>query len=407
MVEFYNKSINTAVFAGEFKETLYLRVIFDNISTCKDILSLKYKGVVKGLSQNIESFYNQITFVVKLEKKEKPSNIKLFTNGKFQITGVKNIDEARETISIISDKISLIECLFPIQLKAIKGFLVSENNDIFNEQEMIGDYRKGSFYLNNNNSNLRDLVINLREHFLKHSYDLDESFSNVYMLKKHENFSRKLFDCRGKHIGNLKYNFSLSFKHLLLYRCKFLRKKENIFSISNKNDKIIGECIIELFDKEIFQGYKEDVLIHRNYTYSNFKEINYSIKICNLNAMVSIDSFINREKTSNTLNFHYNIKSVFRQDAKYYAINAKLFFNEKDKLFVRKPDKFKNKVSLLIFRNGRILLCGLNSELQIDLIICFLKNFFDKHPEVLQKELQSLDSVIVKNENLSIHDFMK
>jgi TATA-box binding protein (TBP) (component of TFIID and TFIIIB) len=83
-----------------------------NISSYIDE-SFIHKKKIKKIKKNKKSFFNQVTLCVMVEsKKEKPVNLKIFSNGSMQMTGCKTIDNALDTI----------EKIF-IELKKVKGIL--------------------------------------------------------------------------------------------------------------------------------------------------------------------------------------------------------------------------------------------------------------------------------------------
>jgi TATA-box binding protein (TBP) (component of TFIID and TFIIIB) len=64
--------------------------------------SFIHKKKVKKIKKNKKSFFNQVTLCVMVEsKKEKPVNLKLFSNGSMQMTGCKTVDNALDTIEKI------------------------------------------------------------------------------------------------------------------------------------------------------------------------------------------------------------------------------------------------------------------------------------------------------------------
>jgi TATA-box binding protein (TBP) (component of TFIID and TFIIIB) len=83
-----------------------------NISSYIDT-SFIHKKKVKKIKKNKKSFFNQVTLCVMVEsKKEKPVNLKLFSNGSMQMTGCKTIDNALDTL----------EKMFS-ELRKVKGVL--------------------------------------------------------------------------------------------------------------------------------------------------------------------------------------------------------------------------------------------------------------------------------------------
>lgn len=95
-------------------------------------------------------FYNQVSLAVMIKsKKEKPINIKLFTNGSIQMTGCKSVENV----------IDVIEKVF-YELKVVKA-IINKNTMKFDDKPFINDPNKLHLHLIDNiiigmiNSNFR------------------------------------------------------------------------------------------------------------------------------------------------------------------------------------------------------------------------------------------------------------
>jgi TATA-box binding protein (TBP) (component of TFIID and TFIIIB) len=65
-------------------------------------------------------FYNQVSLAIMVEsKKDKPVNIKLFTNGSIQMTGCKSIDNVIDVIAKIFDELKTIKAIIDKQTMTI------------------------------------------------------------------------------------------------------------------------------------------------------------------------------------------------------------------------------------------------------------------------------------------------
>ena len=65
-------------------------------------------------------FYNQVSLAIMVEsKKDKPVNIKLFTNGSIQMTGLKSIDNVIDVITKIFDELKTIKAIIDKQTMTI------------------------------------------------------------------------------------------------------------------------------------------------------------------------------------------------------------------------------------------------------------------------------------------------
>jgi hypothetical protein len=65
-------------------------------------------------------FYNQVSLAIMVEsKKDKPINIKLFTNGSIQMTGCKSIDNVIDVIAKIFDELKTIKAIIDKQTMTI------------------------------------------------------------------------------------------------------------------------------------------------------------------------------------------------------------------------------------------------------------------------------------------------
>ncbi len=196
-----------------------------NISTIVAIINLNIKIDLTSFIQYFEhnsiiskkntiNFGNQITIELQLDKK---INIKIFSNGILQITGLK--DNYKEQIDqIVNILKNNTNKKYDTYIKTISiekhpiGFLIYNNTNIIgynnNEYKIIGYIKKNNkFFINNN-----DIVL----------FDYD---NKLYTEFKHKNKEKMLYSINGVLIGKMKY----------IIVSEYCNKKEycNIIDLSN------------------------------------------------------------------------------------------------------------------------------------------------------------------------------
>ena len=71
-------------------------------------MTKKVKPIILGTVKKRDSFQNQLTFIIALDS-EKSINVKLFKNGKFQMTGLRTDDDGYRALNIIINSIKGID----------------------------------------------------------------------------------------------------------------------------------------------------------------------------------------------------------------------------------------------------------------------------------------------------------
>ena len=108
--------VSTMTIISNIGSNIVLEKLFENIEPDDKIKYIEYGKLNKGVNtkkqrkprKNIEKkyFYNQTTMHVEVDK---IINLKIFNNGKVQMTGVKNTNQAESVIKILIDKLSSIK----------------------------------------------------------------------------------------------------------------------------------------------------------------------------------------------------------------------------------------------------------------------------------------------------------
>ena len=128
-----------------FSCNINLEVVSKYFTLDDKIISMVYgdKPVKNSnLKKNNRPFFNQATIIVMLDPLRK-INVKIFSNGKIQMTGVKKLDEGHEALKYIIEKLKKTEGIIPLdkvldsQLE--KVYLEKRKSEHFKESYPIDD----------------------------------------------------------------------------------------------------------------------------------------------------------------------------------------------------------------------------------------------------------------------------
>jgi TATA-box binding protein (TBP) (component of TFIID and TFIIIB) len=99
--------------------------LHDNMYTNRSLIKLVNNGKKKK-PKNV--FFNGVTMNVYIpEKKKKPVNVKLFTNGAIQMTGCKNIDNALDVIKKLLPRLRTVKAIIQNDIIVEKPFVNNIN----------------------------------------------------------------------------------------------------------------------------------------------------------------------------------------------------------------------------------------------------------------------------------------
>lgn len=137
--------ISTMTLITSFSCNINLEVVSKYFTLDDKIISMVYgdKPVKNSnLKKNNRPFFNQATIIVMLDPLRK-INVKIFSNGKIQMTGVKKIEEGHEALKYIIEKLKITEGIIPLekvldsQLENV--YLEKREGDHFKESYPIDD----------------------------------------------------------------------------------------------------------------------------------------------------------------------------------------------------------------------------------------------------------------------------
>lgn len=138
--------ISTMTTITSFSCIINLRVVTRHFKLDNKVVKVMH-GVkpVKNNGKNKKKkkeFFNQSTIIVQLDPLKK-INVKIFSNGKIQMTGVKRLEDAQEALRIIIDRLKTTEGIIEIDKlldNHIDNYLLKKNIDI---SEMSRDLKVG------------------------------------------------------------------------------------------------------------------------------------------------------------------------------------------------------------------------------------------------------------------------
>lgn len=392
--------ISTCTFIANLSSILDLEIIFKNIDIDDEILGIKYNNRSRGSMKTPGTFFNQMTARVFIKDIDKEINLKAFSNGKFQITGVKNTEQVSVCIKLFLKKIVKIEgvCLEKVK---IVDYIINDEKDYNNIYDKNG--KNIQKYDRFNSIKIYGYDKKLKEYYNlgfkkgNDKYVIDKKTVQYFKENKwfvditHKNFIKNIYDLDGNHIGHYKYTMNYKRKNLVLQGCIFYQKDKNTRVIHNKYNFEIGEEHLVLkqdYQQELAKR-NEDInenlnLIELKYTAIKNKEIsdkikndslfdkgfndNIKIETSNINSNFKMDikegCILDKINIHNILTSEYNMLSYYKPDSKYQAINIAVYFDS-DLNIVKVSNSYCYKFTVTIFQNGKIMISGCTNKKQI------------------------------------------
>lgn len=432
-----------------------LESIYEFIELDDELLGLKYNNTSRGDIKGTKTFYNQISARIKLKNLEnKETNLKIFSNGKFQITGVKTEEHVIETIKVFMKKAVIIYGKRKLNLKKHLGsgiIVKSEDFDesIFSKKINISSlsksfkfYKKIKSYENpgaGGNFFVSIGEIKGSKFSINGEFVVYDDFVNGYISEKHTNRLRRIYDTDGVEIGHYRYEMLYNRKHLVLHGVNYkeTENEENVWDIFNSFGNLTGKrylVINESFRENIFplqNGYNpkietpssdyEEICGVESYSYTSDSAKIYDIdpqklqvsieslkiKISNLNCSFQVylkdQDVIDKIKLHNLINTNNTVyKGVschYKADSRYQAVCFRIYVDEKYE-FVDINHPGAHRITATIFKSGKTMLSGCLNK----------KHILAGRKKILQIIGENYDKVIVlkpvidKSEVIVNHD---
>lgn len=350
---FEELKVSTTTIVGACDCTFDIDTVFNKINIEGDITKVKCnnKEKTKDKESVCKTFYNQITIHF-----DDNVNIKLFNNGKFQISGVKDKEASIKKLNYILDYISDIKGDISISPDKYKGVYVYKN-------KILKPYKDG-YICDNLVKNDKILIDN-------NVCEMFDLVDNILIQKTHDDKQKKLYDCFGRNVGKVAYHMIRKNKNLCIKNVVYSKISDIKYDIlkSEKYSFKIGELDIILYDKV------EKISIDDN--------VKLYFSCCSQKPQI---------KEIKTANTNYNIKVKLDKEE---FIDRQAFcslLEEKNINYIYDPSKYPGvKVTLLdtkitVFRTGSVLFSKRNEEVDILDVVNMLKSFLEEGGLIKKKE---------------------
>ncbi len=214
-------------------------------------------------------FNNQISLYFKYWDFKK-INVKIFTNGKLQLTGIKDPWEAEFMSNQLKDKLNKLYCIIHSDKKKLKNIQNIDFAFVWNKK-----LNKVEFYRRKLNIyNIRNIINN----GLIYRFDSDENANNIFKWE-HQNNVKILFE-NFKNESTKKINSleSLYNRLLSIYEFNYEQKNNIITTLNTQYSKIIKinkKKIIHNDDK-----FKKNIIMNINKIIKTLKNYNLKLDKC-------------------------------------------------------------------------------------------------------------------------------
>jgi TATA-box binding protein (TBP) (component of TFIID and TFIIIB) len=344
-------------------------LIFSKIDVKDDITKIKCnnKEKTKDRESICKTFYNQITIHF-----DNNMNIKLFNNGKFQISGVK---DEKKSLDTLQKFLYHIENIYGHEYVQVTKY----NNAYIYKNRVIKPHEDG-YICDNLVKNEKILIENkICEPFTLVDYD-------VLIQKTHTDKEKLLYNCFGENIGFVRYNMIRKNKNLCIKNALYIKKTDKLFEIlkSQKYKEKIGDLEIVLKDEVNVAPITGDVKLY--------------FRCCSKKPII---------KSYSVANTNYNIKLKMDKDDFFDRNMFCDFLTENKIAYLFEPSKYPGvKLTLLytkitIFRTGSILFSKGDPDVDMQNVINELENMFKKRQFIKTKQ-----KISNEENNLTIWDLM-
>lgn len=345
--------VSNSVYTGVTDTCFDLHMIYKNFKLSEDFVKIQYNNKQKIftkkniLETDCKTFYNQIS----LSLRDK-TNIKLFNNGNFQISGVKSQEEALNKLFFAVKDLNQIYGEISVVPKVIDNILTYNKRIIVRVEdryECKHVYKNGFFVIN------KEVCV------------VSEFDNRILISDRHVNKRKNLYNINCEYIGYLDYIMIRKNKNLCLKDTFLVKESDNKYSIFNKYTVRVGSIEITITGNIIDHislsedSKKNGLTISYNACSGNItpnvKSISLANINCNIKYILSSKESLDRYKICETL-ANEKVKYVY-DPCKYPGIKLELYGTK-----------------ITIFRTGSILFSGKDD---ISKIINWIKNLFDKN----------------------------
>jgi TATA-box binding protein (TBP) (component of TFIID and TFIIIB) len=381
--------------------------LYENVKLTPTIVGIKYnwmnKDIIKGhysttvykkskVKQrskiNAKSFYNQISFIVKIYE-DKQVNAKLFANGKLQVTGCRSTQDAVQASMIISEYLnSMCKDTKEVELQ-------------FDNNNVLRDY-SGVVY-----SQMTDTLIIGWYDFDSGEYIIDkkrcafDNELNLFVTKKtFKSRSHFLYDVNGTYVGHASIE-------LLKNKKKLYTKNTNVTVVDNlvyvNDNVIIGKYVVHLSKEPYYPqtDKKEHVGSVELYVspYINVEGLIFrdkvlldvtgeDIDVFSIMANYNLGYEINRQKMYQFFQEHgYLVKYNPETYSGLYVMYKCSTLDEKQNGLCSCSNKCTcENVSIIFFQSGNVIFSGAKSITQLNHVFYQFIGWLNNLSHIFQKK---------------------
>lgn len=262
--------VSTYVIVGEVNSTFDIDTIYNNIGITGEIAKVRYNNKEKTAEDETDckTFFNQISIYMKTGL-----CVKMFSNGKFQISGAKSEEQAHKTIAGLIENIKAIIGEKRVEYQNEKGL------PVYNGKVLIKD---------NDHKYTATFTYKKREIHVLDSVFLHCEHTGLLIEKFHVDRTKRILDMNLEHVGYAKFMMKRRGKNLCLKHLSFKKTSTDNYLIYNEKYNVdYGTLIYEWF-KEPFRGLpKGDVILKYRAVDPDTRII--STRIANLNSSIRLD----------------------------------------------------------------------------------------------------------------------
>ena len=327
----------------------------DNVIISMDYGHKPVKSSTIKKRKNKRPFFNQATMIVKLDPLKK-INVKIFSNGKIQMTGVKKESDCRLALNIIIKRLEKTNGKINI-----KKLLVSHQSELL-QKYLNRDFMLLSEYYYNKDDKTDSLIIDSKKVY--------EHLISVIFLKKSKN-----------------YTFPLPIDFY----------KKNVIVMKNYDEEITYEADTN----KMYELLEENDISYMAYSIENQKEINIGkIETVLINSDFNVNFKIKRNILHSILKDDYQIVSRFEPGI-YPGVNNKYYFNRdylnkehKGRCYCTKKCEGKGtgkgngeckKITIAAFQSGSIIITGAREIEHIIAAKNFITNVLKENYDLVRK----------------------
>jgi TATA-box binding protein (TBP) (component of TFIID and TFIIIB) len=407
-LEIFTMTLSVHLFSNNEKVScLNMSNLYNHLTLDEDITGLKYKwkeqnfikgkystsSIKKSRNKNQEklnkvSFYNQLSLIVKVIT-GREVNVKLFQNGKLQLTGCKQKLEAISAANIIISKLNkFLNKSVNLKLKRHNPILLDSDNNVYSTNKghpIIGWYNEktNEYHISNKNC------------------IYDETLGIFITTKQFGCRSKLLFDNTGNQVG-------VQTIDLLKGKKKLYTKNMNIQIINNHvycNDNTIIGNVNYTFDEKYNPNNgvvvdKEKEIIHmdlcpyldvdKNVIHSELSSLdsNCHVDVYSIMAKKNIGFEINQTKFATFLrNNHFIVKY---NPETYSGLYILFKYNTLPNATINGLCTCNTKctcdnISLIFFQSGNIICSGFKSEEQLNKVWDYMDPFIQNTHQFYKK----------------------